>query len=341
MVAPAGEFDLIRAIRGRVQDRDHRLIKGIGDDCAVVPAPPGIEILSTTDTLLEDVHFTREWITPRQLGVRSIAINVSDIAAMGGVPRYALVSLGLTPADAEAFVDEYYRGVEEACADYGVSVIGGNLSSSPRGIMITVVLLGEAEEGRAIYRCGGKPGDTVCVTGTVGSAAAGVALLCGAGKPEVRNGPGEETAALLDRLVRPVARVREGRILARSGACTSMIDLSDGLASDLRRICEESRVGAEVVLASVPMDEAMVRVVERWGKRPTDYALYGGEDYELLFTLPKEREAELRRLWVEAEVGFTPIGRLVGEENGVTLLLPDGGRTAMPAGGHDHFKQRT
>ena len=126
-----------------------------------------------------------------------------------------------------------------------------------------------------------------------------------------------------------------------SGECTSMIDLSDGIASDLRRICEESKVGAEGDLASVPMDEAMVRVVGRWGERPADYALCGGDDYELLFTLPAGRDAELRRTWAGADVGFKAIGRLVAEDDGILLILPDGARVGMPVGGHDHFKCRS
>ena len=239
-LAELGERGLIKRLRHRIPAPGPDVLLGIGDDAAAV-AWGGDTLLLTTDTLLEGVHFRRSTATLREIGAKAIAVNVSDIAAMGGEPCYALLALALPPSLAVADVDELYAGLLEMAQQHGVALVGGDTCTAPGGVVLSVTLVGRVA-GEPLRRSGARPGDAILVTGTLGAAAAGLAVL--------ERGPDSVPPAVAEAVVRshrvPTPRVAESRVIRASGWATAMIDLSDGLATDLGHIAAESRVGARV-----------------------------------------------------------------------------------------------
>lgn len=329
-----GERGLIERIRRRLGAPPREVLLGIGDDAAAITWSGGI-LLLTTDTLLEGVHFRRTTATLRQVGAKAIAANLSDIAAMGGEPRYALVALALPPDSRVADVDELYGGMAEMAARYGVTLIGGDTSASPERIALTLTVVGEVE-GRPLARNGARPGDAVLVTGELGAAAAGLALLEGGGAGL----PAEERAALEQAHRAPSPRVREGRLILESGIASAMIDLSDGLATDLGHIAIESGVGARVRLPALPVAPATRRAALALGRDPWRLAATGGEDYELLFTASgAEAEGLAARIAKETGTRVSLIGEIRPAAEGLEFV-DDAGRPVAVGPGFDHFAAR-
>ena len=331
-VGDVGEFGLIDIIKEIVPVSDPRLVVGIGDDSAALRQSAGLLMLSTCDIQVEGRHFRREHISARQLGRRSAAISLSDIAAMGGRPLYALVSLALPRETLVSWVQDLYEGLAEETAEVGSAVIGGNLSGASEGIVIDITFLGEVEEGRMLRRSGARPGDAVLVTGAVGASTVG-RLALERGLDRARPDVAYVVAAHLT----PTPRVREGAVIAASRRATAMIDVSDGLAGDIGHICEASNAGVRLFAGRVPMDPQTVAVAQGLGIDPLHAALHGGEDYELLFTCPPE-DAEAVSQEVRKETG-TPVTEIGVMTEGPqrTLALPDGGEQQLTAGGWDHF----
>lgn len=328
------EDDLIEAIR-RVVDVEHPgVLLGIGDDAALVEPGSGEAVL-TTDMLIEGVHFVRGSISARDLGAKAIVVNVSDIAAMAASPRYALVSVGL-PEDVEAaWVIELAGGMRAACDEYALALVGGDTNRAPV-VVVSVTVVGHVAPGRAIRRSGARIGDAIVVTGQLGAAAGGLALS--------RAHPSRAAAALsrpwgrelAGALARPVARVGEARTLAQAGA-SAMMDLSDGLAKDLARLCRASGVGARVELARVPVAAGLAAGAETLGVDALALALGGGEDYELLATLPPEAVGPAREALAERfGVPLAEIGRIV-EGAGLVGVDADGREVPLEPVGWDHF----
>jgi len=328
-----GERGLIERVRRRLGPAGGEVLVGIGDDAAAIAWPPGQVLLLTTDTLVEDVHFRRATATLREVGGKALAVNLSDIAAMGGEPRFALLALVLPPRCTVADVDELYTGLLDMAARYEVRLIGGDTCEAPDRMVLTVTLVGQTD-GPPVRRSGAQPGDAILVTGTLGAAAAGLAAL--------ERGPlpvPEEVAEPVRRAHRlPTPRVAEGRLVRASGLATSMIDLSDGLATDLGHIAEESGVGARVRLAALPVSEATREVARLLHETPWAWAVSGGEDYELLFTAPAGRAAALARRVTDAT--GTPVS-LIGEirpaGEGVSFVDADGSAVDVRPG-FEHFK---
>lgn len=324
------ELDLIRRIREQAGGAGESLTKGIGDDCAVL-ASPGLqtETLITTDTLVEGVHFDLRWHPPELLGQKALAVNVSDIAAMGGTPRFALLSLAVPAMVGSELIDSLMAGFMAALGRYGVRLIGGDTVKSDQGLVLSVTVLGEARTGKAVYRSGARPGDQIWVSGYLGQAAAGLEL-CRQGQAFMQSYP-ELAAAHLS----PVPETALGLALGESGLVTAMIDMSDGLASDLAHICEESGAGAEVRAQDLPVSESTRQAIR--GRDPLRLAISGGEDYRLLFTAPAHAASRIEALSVHA------VGRrlfLVGEiVCGHEVVLIDGGhRIPIAFQGYDHFR---
>jgi thiamine-monophosphate kinase len=337
LISDLGEFGLIERVRRGLPTPGTGVVVGIGDDVAVLRTSPDMFFLATCDIQLEGPHFLRERITPYQLGRRAAAINLSDIAAMGGVPRYVLVSLGL-PDDIEVeYVDALYEGLGEEAARFGAEIVGGNMARSSSGVVVDVTLLGEVEPDLMLLRSGAQVGDLILVTGTLGDSAAGLALL-------QRGGGGsspEHADVVKESHLTPTPRVREGRVIARSRGATAMIDLSDGLASDLGHICERSEVGAIIRAGEIPISEAMRSVAKTLEWDPLSWALFGGEDYELLFTVPAKKVEELvASLRRETDTPATVIGEIVSKAEGTRLLDEEGDLVPLPAQGWDHFSPR-
>ena len=328
------EDQLIEAIARVLSGEEPGVVVGIGDDAAVVERGSGQPVL-TTDLLVEGVHFERASISARDLGAKAITVNVSDIAAMAASPRYALVSLAV-PLDVDAaWVMELYGGIREACAEHALALVGGDTNRAEL-IVLSVAVVGEVAPGRALTRSGARPGDRIVVTGSLGAAAGGFALS--------RAHPSRAAAALsepwgrelLEALARPVARVGEAKVLASAGV-TAMMDLSDGLAKDLSRLCLASGVGARVRTADVPVAAALVEGAEMLGVDALALALSGGEDYELLATMPAEgfepARAELREGF---GVALTEVGEIVAGE-GMIAVDADGAEAPLEPAGWDHF----
>ena len=336
MLAGVNEDDLVRTIRRLVSADVPGVRQGIGDDTAVVTMGDR-DILLTTDMLVEGVDFDREIASARDIGYRAMAANLSDIAAMGGGPRFGLVALGM-PATTEArFVVELFGGLREAADEHAAAIVGGDLSSSDR-VVISITVTGEAPPGGAVLRTGARAGDRVVVTGRLGAAAGGLRLL--------REGPRAVADArtagwgsdLVQAFLRPAARVGEGQILARSGA-TAMMDVSDGLARDLGRLCDSSSVGAVVWLDAMPVAPGLRALESIADVDPIGLALGGGEDFELLAALPADRfDAATETLVERFGTSLTEIGEFRSGSGVVTESSRGAGDvTPLEPVGWDHF----
>jgi thiamine-monophosphate kinase len=312
------EDQLIAAIRRVLSISAPEVVVGSGDDAAVVTTGSG-ELVLTTDALVEGVHFRRDVTTPRDLGYKAVAVNVSDIAAMAGSPRHALCALTLSDAVDAAWVVELAGGMKECCDEFALSMVGGNVARGPE-VTVAVTVTGEVRPGRAVRRDGARPGDHLVITGSLGGSAAGLRLSS-------QRSWSEEELDALHRHVRPTPRVGEAGVLAAHGA-TAMMDVSDGLGLDLSRLCAASGTGARVELARIPLHPAATR----------EEALAGGEDYELLATLPSagavdEARAELREAF---GVSLTEIGGII--ERGLVAVGDDGAERPLETDGWDHFR---
>ena len=277
-----GEFELIEKIRSSFSVPGG--MTGIGDDCAVIPQKEGMDTLVSTDMLVEGVHFLSDDIAPADLGWKSAAVNISDIAAMGGRPVSTYLSIALPRNIGEEWVMRFIEGYRSISGMFGVPLLGGDTCSSPDRLCISVTVLGECAHGKAVLRSGARPGDSICVTGTLGDSAAGLkAILEG----RRRDDP-------VDRLIyahyHPVPEVEAGLFLASTGLVSSMMDVSDGVASDIRHIMEESGVGAEIHTDRIPLSDELQKACSLFGWDPLSLALEGGEDYCLLFTCPPGSE---------------------------------------------------
>jgi thiamine-monophosphate kinase len=313
------EQELLAAIHRVLSGPGPEVAVGVGDDAAVVRHGAG-DLVLTTDALVEGTHFSRATASAREVGAKAIVVNVSDVAAMGASPRYALCALTLSPDVDAAWVMELFGGMREACDEYAIWLVGGNLARGPE-VTVAVTVTGEVAPGRAVTRAGGRPGDRLVVTGSLGGSAAGLRLSSG------RVPPTEDERAAILRHLRPVARVGEGGVLARAGA-TSMIDVSDGLALDLSRLCAASGIGAALRVADVPIGPAAT----------IEDALGGGEDYELLATMPDGVSVGTAR--AELAEGFgvalTEIGSARAGD-GIVAVDADGAERPLESTGWDHF----
>jgi thiamine-monophosphate kinase len=332
-VRQLGELGLIARLRRRLPAPPDDVLVGVGDDAAAV-AWPGGTLLLTTDTLIEDVHFRRSTTPLRALGAKAMAVNLSDIAAMGGEPRVALLALSLPPDAEVADVDELYAGLGEMAARHGTAIVGGDTCSDPDRLVLTVTVAGRVD-GPPVRRSGARPGDLILVTGTLGASAAGLALL-------ERGWPGGPVPeAVGEPLVAahrvPAPRVAEGQ-RARAAGATAMIDLSDGLATDLGHIAEASGVGATVRLGALPVAEATRQAARALGEPEWAWAVRGGEDYELCLTAPAGQAATLAaRITGETGTPVTVIGEIRPAGAGVTFV-DDAGRPVPVTAGFEHFR---
>ena len=327
-----GEFGFIRSIQDACHFPSSKLIKGIGDDCAVI-GPYGDRVfLITTDLLLEDVHFILNKIPPEHLGEKAVNVNLSDIAAMGGTPRHLFVSLAIPKQMSAKTMLAIYDGIKTACRRHNVNILGGDTSASPDRLMINVTVVGESHEKEVLYRSGAQPGDSIYITGTIGDSAAGLKLIM-----EEASAPEPLAAALIEAHNRPSPFLKTGRTVARSRLASAMIDLSDGLASDLWHICESSHVGARLIQSALPLSDELRKMAEINTLDPYILALSGGEDYRLLITVPKENTDPFQRMIVKSDkCPISCVGEITGD-NGIEIILPNGTKTLLDVTGFDHF----
>lgn len=323
-----GEFGLIDLIKeGTIIDQAG-VVAGIGDDAAVFQPSPRMYQLLTTDMLVENVHFLLDKTTPVQLGYKALAVNISDIAAMGGRPRHAVVSLGLPPWLPVEFVVAIYDGMKEICREFAVNIVGGDTVASPHALIINAAVTGEVEPGGLLRRSGARPGDAVVVTGTLGDSAGGLDLLQRTDWAEL-----DFAWPLVTAHLTPRPQVAIGRQLAGWGA-TSADDISDGLASEANELAKAGGVGIRLYADRIPMSSQLVAAAVCLGREPLDYALYGGEDYQLVFTIGQDNLSRL------AGKGgpLTVVGEVTDKQAGVVLVGAGGKASPLKPRGYNHFR---
>lgn len=297
------------------------MIAGIGDDCAVLRIPAGQDALLTTDFSLEGVHFRREWHPPEVVGHRCLTRGLSDIAAMGGHPIAAFLSLAVPRNLPQKWVDRFLKGLLKLADAFHVSLAGGDTAQSSGGVLADIVVLGSAPRGHSIRRSGARPGDCIYVTGSVGGAAATLKLLFSGQQIRPADYPEH---------FHPVPRINVGSFLRKKKIAAAMIDISDGLSTDLAHICDESGVGAEVNAAAVPL----ARIGRPLRAVDLEFALHGGDDYELLFTAPRNQPVPARI----AGVKITEIGHIT-RARGIILSASGGARRNLRPQGWEHFQR--
>ena len=323
-----GEFGLIDRI-ARQLSAGTGVVLGIGDDAAAFTPSPGRLSLITTDMLIEGIHFDLSFCDPLSLGKKTVSVNLSDIAAMGGNPRFFLLSLAIPPAMTLDFLDTCIKGMLQRAEQFGVHLIGGDTCSSSGPLVISLTVLGEQTPELLVRRSGAQPGDRICVTGTIGDSALGLRLLQ----------QGERQGNAILRHLDPEPRVLEGLALAEAAIPSSMIDLSDGLLADLGHILDLSTVGAQIFSEALPLSETFREHFPVVMENALSLALAGGEDYELLFTVPPEKIPKVFPLLDKLGTRVSVIGTITAERN-LAVIGPDGREISLNRKGFDHFSER-
>lgn len=325
-----GEFALIDLIKQDTINKTDSVVIGIGDDAAVLKTTPGRLQLVTTDMLVEKVHFDLSTSSAWQLGYKAIGVNLSDIAAMGGVPNHVVIAIALPRQLPVDFVVSLYDGMKEICREFGVNIVGGDTVSSPHGLVINVTVLGDVEPDKLQRRSGASVGELVVVTGTLGDSGCGLDLLM--------QGDWQKysfASPLVSKHLVPKPQVLQGPMLAALGS-TSMNDISDGLASEVNEIAHASHVGMRIYSSLIPLSTQLQAAAPIFEKSALHYALYGGEDYQLVFTIAPEEFKVL----AQADIGahLTVIGEVTDQSQGILLVAEDGCTSALEAKGYNHFR---
>ncbi len=332
-----GEFGLIERIKHQFTPILSQTVKGIGDDAAVIDTGADEYTLISTDMLIEGIHFDLSYAPLKHLGYKAVAVNVSDIAAMNGTPHQITVSVGLSNRFSVEAIDELYAGIQAACEAYKVDLIGGDTTASRSGLIISVTAIGAVKKDKIAYRSGAKPNDIICVTGDLGAAYFGLQLL-EREKREFLENPDmqpqlEDKAYLVGRQLKPEARtdivyeLQDAHLVP-----TSMIDISDGLASEILHLCSQSGTGAQIFEENIPIADETFLTAEEFKASPLTAALNGGEDYELLFTI---QQSEYEKIKNSPHVSF--VGFMTNDPKSVEIVTKGGGRFPIQAQGWQHI----
>lgn len=324
-----GEFALIRHLTKKMQRYDDSVILGIGDDAAALRTVAGKSMVVTCDMLVEGQHFRREWSTPQQLGYKALAVSLSDIAAMGAVPRYALVSAGWPPDLDLDYAEGVYRGIGDLAAAHGVFIIGGDTVAAEQ-IILDLTVIGEMDD-EPVTRNGARPGHLLAVTGFLGASSAGLALL------QAQLIAADWAQTLLGAHLLPQPRLLEAAAILKTARPSAMIDISDGLTSELHHICAGSAVGAEIILNLLPVSQDTIQAAQALQRDWLEWLLHGGEDYELLLSLPPQHLPAVQQALRQYGTKLTVIGKVVEKEKGVKLVCDSGNTVDLVKKGHDHF----
>lgn len=330
------EFGLIRHLNSNALTSQREVILGIGDDAAVVQTTPGMQLVAACDAMVETVHFLPETMDDFHVGYKALVSNISDMAAMGAEPKFALITL-MSPKNMNLFrLEKLYKGIYQCAEEYGVAVIGGDTVSTPASLSISITILGEVEPGQALLRSSAEIGDIVFVTGPVGSSAAGLHYLLQKG---TRN---ETPDSIPHSIVRehqmPKAQVAAGRLLLKSGLCHALNDISDGLASEAWEIAEASGKRVQLNERLIPMEEALTQYAAHVKHSALDWALYGGEDYQLIGTVAQGDWPRLKGVFENEGLSIYAIGEVVKGETGVDWMKNNGTIEALEKKGFNHFR---
>ncbi len=324
-----GEFGLIENIARIAAVSDPQVVKAIGDDAAVVSLDRTACLLVTTDILKEGIHFKKEFSSPFILGKKCLSVNLSDIAAMGGAPLYYFVSIAIPPDTPYSFIRDLYRGMNAQARRFCTQLLGGDTTASQDSLVISITLLGRAAKRTVLYRHGARPGDLIFVTGTLGDSALGLMLL--------EKGLCSPRCGLVKRHIDPQPRIEAGHVLACSRAASAMMDISDGLLGDMQHIMKQSGVGSRIFLDRLPLSAAYRRQCPRLSRDFYLPALCGGEDYELLFTVPRRHEKRVRLLADKQDLTMTCIGETTDKQLGLVVVDRHGKRIRPLPTGFRHF----
>lgn len=327
------ERDIINMITAMTSGHSESLLKGIGDDCAVIEKDASTAWLLTMDTLVESVHFDISWHSPHQLGRKSVSVNVSDVAAMGGKPLFILLSAALPKDFDTEWFTAFSQGVAEACSEYGCLVIGGDTVRSNKGYSFTITAIGEAPKECVVYRSGARPGDDIWVSGPLGLAAAGLELF-------IKGNTSPCYGKLLEPHLDPKARTTFGFLLAKEGKASAMMDISDGLATDLAHLCHQSAVKGRIFAEMVPITNLLQKAADELRTPALHYALEGGEDFELLFTADPAHRAKITELAQQCSLEAARVGTILEGEGVGLLQINEHGQSVeqkISYRGFDHF----
>lgn len=332
-----GEFGLIHHLASQVTLKNNSSIKGIGDDAAVIAKDDKSVTLISTDLLVEGVHFDLGYVPLKHLGYKAVAVNVSDICAMNGKAEQITVSIGLSNRFSLEAIEELYKGIHLACEKYKVDLVGGDTSTSRSGLLISITAIGTANKNEVVYRSGAKENDLIVVSGDLGAAYMGLQVL-EREKEVYKTNPNIQPDLtghdyILERQLKPEARIDIIQLLHEMGVTpTSMIDVSDGLASECLHICKSSNVGCDIYIEKIPIDPSMIAACDEFNLEPVTCALNGGEDYELLFTVKQEDFPKIK-----GNPHFTVIGHVTEKSKGPRLITPNNETIELTAQGWSHF----
>lgn len=340
-IATLGEFGLIDHLTKGVAPKNNSTLKGVGDDCAVIDTGGNTATLITTDLLLEGIHFDLTYCPLKHLGYKAAVVNFSDVYAMNGIPRQITVSLGISKRFTVEHIEELYEGIKLACEVYGVDLVGGDTSASVTGLIISITCIGEGEKGKIVFRNGAKDTDLICVSGDLGAAYMGLQLL-EREKAISKNAQDQDFSPafegheyILERQLKPEARKDIIEALASHGIMpTSMIDISDGLSSELMHLCKQSHTGCLIYEERIPIDYQTACMADEFNLNLVTAALNGGEDYELLFTV---KLADYEK--IASMSGIRIIGRITDKKYGCMMQTRDGNEIPLRAQGWNAFNE--
>ena len=332
-IAELGEFGLIDRLTAKFEKKNSSTIRGVGDDAAVIETSKYKAVVVSTDSMLEGIDFDLTYFPPKHLGYKAVTKGISDVVAMNAVPEQITISLGISSKISVEFLDDFYEGLEFACKEAGVDLVGGDTSASMTGFVVNITAIGRAKKSEITYRSGAKEHDLICLTGNLGASYMGLRLLererrvlQGVDNPQPQF---EGYEFLLERYLKPRARYDMVESLRKEKIVpTSMIDITDGLASEVLQICKSSKCGARIYLERMPLAKQTMALAEEMNMDPVVAALNGGEDYELLFTVPLELREKIMALGC-----IDIIGHITAETTGAYLVTPDGKEIALQAQG--------
>ena len=332
MLKDLGEFGFIDRISSLCKIHGNDVIRGIGDDCAIIKISPDENLLITTDMMVERVHFLVNLQTAQSIGAKALAVNLSDIAACGGTPKQAFVSIAVPDCFDVIWLEDLYRGISELAAEFEVDILGGDTTRSLADMVINILVIGLTKNNETIFRNRAQPGDIMAISGHIGYSAAGLELLRNSS-----NSSAPIYTPLINAHLKPKPHVKVGRILARSQACNAAIDISDGLSSDLGHVCKQSGLGATIFEEMLPLSEALTQAALELSADPMEWILNGGEDYVLLAAIRSEEFAKVKLAVTEAGADLIEIGRFVSGSE-MKLIKKSGMVFDIVPKGWDHFR---
>jgi thiamine-monophosphate kinase len=337
LLSHMGEFQLIQSIARGFSGCGPRPLVGIGDDAAILSHTPRTHLVISTDLLIEDIHFSRRTSSWYDLGYKAAVANLSDIAAMGATPTYILVALALPAHLNHHDWKELYRGLSVPCKTHDVQLVGGDTSASPTSLFLAITILGQIQPNHGLTRGGAHEGDIIYVSGSLGNSAAGLACLTR------QPGPGNTSALrqpmkfLVKRHLRPTPRIELGRLLASHRFASAALDVSDGLSGDLGHLCQQSGVGALIEKARLPMSPHLIAYASQRNLDPFPWVVHGGEEYELLFTVPSKNQRRLEQAVKRLKTPVTPIGVITSRRSGLQIVHRDGTTHKLVPQSYVHF----